>query len=280
MNIAKYAVFGNPVSHSKSPWIHAEFAKQTHQQIEYGKIEAPLDNFVAAIKQFFKTGGHGCNITLPFKEQAWQIVNTLSNRAEIAGAVNTIKLLENGELFGDNTDGIGLLNDISSNLEYDLTNKTILILGAGGAVRGILHPLLSAKPKAITIANRTKEKAQVLANEFSKFGTISGVGFMELPTIPFDIIFNGTSAQAKGETFALPSSLVSPSSLCYDLMYSTNLTAFLEWAKAQNVQNYSDGLGMLVEQAAEAFYLWRNVRPDTKPVLAKLRNSNSYKLIC
>lgn len=269
---ALYAVIGNPISHSKSPIIHAQFAKQTQQDLFYTAINAPINDFAQTLKKFFAEGGQGCNITLPFKQDAWAIVDTRSTRAEMAGAVNTIKIEENGNLFGDNTDGVGLVRDITLNQHYSLQNRTILLLGAGGAVRGVLKPLLDEKPAKVVVANRTVEKARELAMIFSQSGCVKACGLEELEGQQFDLIINGTSASIKEQTIQLPNHLLTQGGFCYDMMYAKEPTTFLQWAKLQQASHCIDGLGMLVEQAAESFYIWRGIRPDTQPVLMMLRS--------
>lgn len=272
--IDTYAVMGNPVAHSKSPIIHTEFAKQTNQLMQYIAIEAPLTEFAKSVADFQEQDGKGLNVTVPFKIQAWQLVNERSHRAEIAGAVNTISIKENGQLFGDNTDGAGLVRDLMKNENFSLTNKKILILGAGGAVQGILGPLLDEHPQFIFIANRTVEKAMDLAKQFRKFGIIHGGGFNELNDQSFDLIINGTSAGLSDEMLPVSSSILSATTFCYDLAYGKE-TVFLQWAKQHGVLKCNDGLGMLVEQAAEAFHIWRGVSPKTQPVLQMLRSSTT-----
>lgn len=264
-----YGVFGNPIAHSKSPLIHRLFAEQTAQHISYEALLAPLDGFADALTQFFQVGS-GANITVPFKEQAFALADQLSQRAQRAKAVNTLQKLDDGRLLGDNTDGAGLVNDLLNN-QVELTGKKILILGAGGAVRGVLEPLLAQRPAELCIANRTVEKAEQLAHEFADLGPMTACGY-DWIDVPVDIIINGTSASLSGELPPLASTLIKAGhTVCYDMMYSKHATVFNQWAQAQGAARTLDGLGMLVEQAAEAFYLWTGIRPDPAPVLLELR---------
>ncbi|MEX6500573.1 shikimate dehydrogenase [Pseudomonas zhanjiangensis] len=266
----RYGVFGNPIGHSKSPLIHRLFAEQTGQQLSYEALLAPLEDFPGFARAFF-VEGKGANVTVPFKEQAFQLADSLSARARRAGAVNTLKKLDDGSLLGDNTDGAGLVRDLKVNAGFDLRGKRVLLLGAGGAVRGVLEPLLAERPASLVIANRTVEKAEQLAAEFADLGPVVASGFDWIDA-PVDLIVNGTSASLAGELPPIAASLIEPGrSLCYDMMYGKEPTAFNRWAAEQGAARTLDGLGMLVEQAAEAFYLWRGVRPDSAPVLAELR---------
>ncbi len=263
-----YAVFGHPVGHSKSPWIHQQFARQTGQSLDYVAIEAPLDDFSRAVRQFFDNG-LGANVTVPFKEQAFRLARQLTGRARRAGAVNTLKREADG-LLGDTTDGAGLVQDLC-NHGIDLQGLQILVLGAGGAVRGVIEPLLASCPAGLTIANRTPEKAVALARLFADLGPVTASGLAELNR-PFDLIINGTSSSLGGELPPVTPQLIqSGHTLCYDMMYGAAPTCFNRWALAHGAARTLDGLGMLVEQAAEAFALWRGVRPDGAPVLAALR---------
>ncbi|GGX94250.1 shikimate dehydrogenase (NADP(+)) [Litchfieldella qijiaojingensis] len=266
----RYCVFGHPVGHSKSPAIHAAFAKQTGEAIDYAAIEAPLDDFAGAWRAFVAEGGAGANVTVPFKEDAFRLCDTLSPRAQRAGAVNTLVLGANGQTYGDTTDGVGLVRDLEHH-GVELAGMRILVLGAGGAVRGILEPLLKAEPASVLIANRTAEKAERLAADFTDLGGIRGGGF-EAVTGPFDIVINGTSASLAGDLPPLPDDLFVPGATAYDMMYGAELTVFLAWAAERGARPI-DGLGMLVEQAAESFFQWRHKHPDTAPVLAALRQS-------
>lgn len=264
-----YGVFGNPIAHSKSQLIHGLFAEQTGQAISYEPLLAPLDGFRETATQFF-INGSGANVTVPFKEQAFALADQLSERAQRAKAVNTLKKLADGSLLGDNTDGAGLVNDLLNN-QVVLAGKKILILGAGGAVRGVLEPLLAQGPAEVCIVNRTVEKAEQLACEFADLGHMTAAGYDWLDA-PVDIIINGTSASLSGELPPLADTLVKAGhTLCYDMMYGKYTTVFNQWAQAQGAARTLDGLGMLVEQAAEAFYVWTGVRPNSKPVLEQLR---------
>lgn len=266
----RYCVFGNPVAHSKSPRIHREFARLTGQVLSYTAELAPLNGFETAVRHFFADGGSGCNITVPFKEQAWALAEVRSVRAEKAGAVNTLLCGKDGRLYGDNTDGIGLVRDLSR-AEVTIARRRVLVLGAGGAVRGVLGPLLAEKPGSLVIANRTREKAEQLAALFADEGPVSAASFADLAGQSFDLVINGTSASLQGELPPLPADLLASDSQAYDMMYGAEPTVFLRWARQQGAQT-RDGLGMLVEQAAEAFFLWRQLRPDTAAVLAQLRH--------
>ncbi len=265
----RYAVVGNPISHSKSPLLHTSFAKQSGQDILYTAECVEPSLFAGTIKDFFNNGGKGLNITVPFKQDAFELADELTERAHRAGAVNTL-LLQKGKILGDNTDGIGLVTDIENNLQWQLKDKDILILGAGGAVRGVLEPLLNSNPKKIMIANRTLSKAEQLADNFSHLGNIHACAYDDLEGT-FDIVINGTSASLGGERPALPDHILSPTSYCYDMMYAKEATPFIEWSKDQGATSTSDGLGMLVCQGAESFFLWRGVKPQTQPVIHLLR---------
>jgi len=262
-----YAVFGNPIAHSKSPLIHAEFARQTGQDIRYSALLAPLDGFRAAVLAFRDDGGRGANVTVPFKEEAWALATRRSERAELAGAVNTLKF-DGGEILGDNTDGAGLVRDLMGNLAVQLAGRRILLMGAGGAARGVVLPLLEQAPAALYIANRTADKAVALAAQFSGRGEVAGGGYAGLPG-SFDVVVNATAASLSGDLPPLPAVVFARNALAYDMMYGRD-TPFLAFARAAGARA-ADGLGMLVEQAAESFLLWRGVRPQTGPVIAMLR---------
>lgn len=264
-----YAVFGNPVAHSRSPLIHAEFARQTGQDLDYRAILAPLDGFAAAIARFREAGGAGANVTVPFKEEAFRLATRLTPRAEQAGAVNTLKF-DNDGVLGDNTDGAGLVRDLALNLKQSLAGKSLLLMGAGGAARGVIGPLLAEQPGRLVLANRTVEKALQLAELFG--GRISGVSYAALAGQRFDVVINATAASLKGELPPLPADLLHPGALAYDMMYGSE-TPFMAWARQHGAERVADGLGMLVEQAAESFFLWRGIRPDTAPVIASLKNA-------
>lgn len=266
-----YCVFGNPISHSKSPAIHAAFAEQTGEDIAYTAIAAPLDDFAGAWRTFTAEGGRGANVTVPFKEEAYRLSDVLSQRARRAGAVNTLLLGKNEQTYGDTTDGIGLVRDLQHH-GVALAGARILVLGAGGAVRGVLEPLLAAQPASLMIANRTAAKATALAQDFVDLGEIRGGGFDAI-TGPFDLVINGTSASLAGELPPLPDDLFAAGATAYDMMYGAEPTVFLQWADAHGARTTIDGLGMLVEQAAESFFQWRGKRPDTAPVREVLRRS-------
>lgn len=267
----RYAVMGNPVSHSLSPLIHAEFARQTGQRLEYTAIQVDEGGFKQAVSNFQAHGGLGLNITVPFKQEAWQLATEHSAEARRAAAVNTLMFRADGVVYGHNTDGLGLVRDLLDNHDIRLARQRLLIMGAGGAVRGILMPLLNQQPHSITIANRTVDKAQELAHDFSDSGTIDGCGYAALTGRQFDIIINGTAASMHGELPPLPDHIFPAGACCYDMMYGPEPTVFLQWAEAQGAAHCLDGLGMLVEQAALSFECWRGIRPDTAPVIALLR---------
>ncbi len=271
----RYAVMGNPVSHSKSPAIHAQFAAACAQQLSYSAIHVEKGGFRQAVADFFAGGGKGLNVTVPFKQEAWALADLRSEQAEYAGAVNTLFMDEQGRLHGHNTDGIGLVRDIRDNQNGSLRGKSILILGAGGASRGILLPLLLEQPARIVIANRTLAKAEELLATHGTLlpaGTeLAACGLDKLQGMSFDWLINATSASLQGQLPDLPASLLKPGAWCYDLMYASTETPFCAWAKKAGAAKALDGLGMLVEQAAESFFLWRGVRPQTAAVLANLR---------
>lgn len=266
----RYAVFGHPIAHSKSPEIHAQFARQSGQNLTYEAILAPLDGLTDSLARFRNAGGKGANITVPFKEQAFALCDRLTPRAELAGAANTLMFKDNA-IFGDNTDGAGLVRDLLHNHQFALIHKRILLLGAGGAARGVIGPLLESSPANLTVANRTASRAHALAAHFHQQGFPSVTGSdLEAIAEPFDLIINATAASLNGERPPVSSRIFRPTSLAYDMMYGQSLTPFLHWAQ-QHGATPADGLGMLVEQAAEAFYFWRGVRPLTAPVMANLR---------
>lgn len=265
-----YAVVGNPIDHSKSPKIHHAFAQQTKQDMLYKAQCIELGRFEHKVAKFFEHGGSGMNVTVPFKEDAFRFADTHTERALRAGAVNTLKKLEDGTILADNTDGVGLVRDLMVNHQVKLKDQRILIVGAGGAVRGILQPILEQAPAEVVIANRTVSKAEQLAADFSELGKISACSFAEVQG-SFDLIINGTSASLSGELPPLPVSIFQENSVTYDMMYGSGLTVFNQWAQDQGVKKTIDGLGMLVEQAAEAFMLWRGVRPQTVIVQEHIR---------
>lgn len=270
--IDQYAVFGHPISHSKSPRIHKLFAEQTQQKLDYSAQDVPAESFDSAVTNFFKQGGKGLNCTVPLKELAWQRADTLSERAQFSKAVNTLVLQENGILLGDNTDGIGLVTDLTINHAIPILNSRILILGAGGASRGIIGPLMEKSPAHIFIANRTVEKAITLSNDFSELGNITGCAYDDIKNNQFDLILNATSASLTGELPPLTNNLLAKNGSCYDLAYGNQPTAFVKWGLAHNAEKSLDGLGMLVEQAAEAFFIWRSIRPKTKEIITLLNS--------
>lgn len=265
----RYAVIGHPVKHSRSPEIHAAFAQQTAQHLDYARLPCAPDAFVETVDRFFADGGHGLNVTLPFKAEAAAYADGLTERAERAGAVNTLARRADATLLGDNTDGIGLLRDLSAHLG-SLRGRRILVLGAGGAVRGVVPVLLGDEPAALCIANRTATKAQGIATDFSDLGAVSGCGLAELAG-GWELVINAISAGLSGEMPALPDAILDDAVAAYDMIYADTPTPFLRWAAARGVAQRRDGFGMLVEQAAESFHLWRGVRPDTADVIARLR---------
>lgn len=267
----RYAVLGFPIGHSKSPVIHMQFAEQTNQQISYEALEVPPEAFEETIQQFFEQGGKGVNCTVPLKELAFERADKLTERAKFSGAVNTLKLMDDGELLGDNTDGVGLVTDLHDNLGLSLQGKRILVLGAGGAARGILGPLLNAKPSELWLANRTISKAQTMEALFAPIGLVHASSYADLEGQQFDLIINATSASLSGDLPPLADGLLSSKGICYDLAYSQQRTAFVLWGEREGAVLSTDGLGMLVEQAAHAFNLWRGVMPETSAIRASLR---------
>ena len=266
-----YCVMGNPVAHSKSPQIHAAFAAQTGQHMYYQAILVEPGGFPAALEAFRRHGGKGLNITLPFKHEAWAASRLRSRRADRAQAVNTIWFTGDDDCHGDNTDGIGLVRDLTVNHGVVIAGQAVLILGAGGAVRGILDPLFDENPSRVVIANRTLVRAEHLTKLFSDRGDISACGFADLAGQQFSLVINGTSASLQGEVPPLPDDLLAGKVCGYDMMYAPTDTAFVQWAKDHGAALAIDGTGMLVEQAAESFLLWRGVRPDTAPVIKMLK---------
>ena len=272
----RYAVVGNPIAHSKSPEIHAAFARQTGQDIGYSRLLAPLDGFRATVDSFRAEGGKGVNVTVPFKLEAFDIAHRVSQRAKDAQAANFL-MFEGNRIFADNTDGPGLVRDLVNNLGYHPKEKRILLLGAGGAAQGVLAALLEQEPSILTIANRTVEKALRLAETFRRHpaagsSVLSGLGFEDLAGHHFDLVINATSSSLHGQLPPLPAQAFAPGALAYDMMYGRAHTAFLAFAEARGART-ADGLGMLVEQAAESFLLWRGMRPQTAPVIARLRTA-------
>ena len=265
----RYAVIGNPIGHTKSPMIHGTFAKTTGQDIEYIALEGPLDGFEAMVADFRAGGGRGMNVTAPFKVQAFNMATDRLERAQLAGAANALKF-EDGRIFADNFDGIGLVNDIQRNLGCPLRGRRVLLMGAGGAARGALLPFLEQHPAGLVVANRTVGKAQALAQQFSARGNLRGCGYTELANLRFDIVINATSASLKGELPSLPPYVFGDGCIAYELVYGKGLTPFLRLAQNAGAGRLADGVGMLVEQAAEAFAWWRGVRPDTRVLIGKM----------
>jgi shikimate dehydrogenase len=265
----RYAVFGHPVAHSRSPWIHERFARLTGQHLVYGSLDVPPEAFANALQEFLAGGGKGLNITLPHKLAAFAAADALTGRARRAGAVNTLANRTAG-LLGDNTDGAGLLRDLQENLGIAITGRRVLLVGAGGAARGALPALLDAGPEEVLVANRSADRARALAADFAAAGPVHGCA-LDAAAGPFDLIVNATSASLAGEVPALPAAVVGTATFCYDMAYGSGPTAFMRWAHANGAAGASDGVGMLVEQAAESFELWRGVRPPTEAVLAELR---------
>ena len=267
----RYAVVGHPIAHSRSPVIHAAFAAQSGQHLIYERLLAPLDGFVATVRAFRAGGGKGLNVTQPFKLEAYSLARERSERAELAEAVNTLAW-RGDHWYGDNTDGAGLVSDLTHNLHMAAEGRRVLILGAGGAVHGILGPLLRERPARVAIWNRTHDKAQSLAHHFAGRGAVEAVTLDEATHARFDIVINATSvALESGRRPAWPPGVFAPGALAYDMVYGQASELFLGWAKEQDAERAVDGLGMLVEQAAESFFLWRGVRPLTAPVIAELR---------
>lgn len=265
----QYVVIGNPVAHSKSPAIHAQFAAQTGESIAYERLAAPLDDFAACVQHFMQSGGRGANVTVPFKLEAFALATQLTPRAQAAGAVNTLSF-EDGRIVGDNTDGVGLVRDIVHNAGVVLEGRRILLLGAGGAARGVVMPLLAERPQQLVVANRTFARAQELVQSFPAAASVLKAAAFDDLSGQFDVIINATSASLSADLPAVPATLFGPQVFVYDMMYAATPTVFMQWA-AQHGARVRDGLGMLVEQAAESFFVWRGARPDTAPVYALLR---------
>jgi shikimate dehydrogenase len=268
----RYAVIGYPVNHSFSPFIHGLFAKQTKQHLTYRLQEVAPENLEEEVIKFFVDHGKGLNVTIPHKQAVVTLCKFRTPRAEIAGAVNTIAVQENGELLGDNTDGAGLVTDLTKNLQIALKDTRILLVGAGGAARGVMGPLLEQAPALLHIANRDANKATALLKEFERLGQVTASGFESIEGEPFDLVINATAASLQGTVPPIPVSAIGPNSVCYDMAYGKEDTAFVRWAREHGAARAELGWGMLVEQAAESFYLWRGVRPDTAPVLSAVRS--------
>jgi len=265
-----YAVIGNPIAQSKSPRIHAEFARQLGQDLRYEALLAPRDGFAAAVAAFRVAGGRGLNVTVPFKLEAYALATERSERAERAGAVNTLKF-DGKTILGDNTDGAGLVWDIGKRLGVAVAGKRVLLLGAGGAAHGVMLPLLRQSPAVVVVANRTVGKAIELELHFAPFGNLRGGGYSDLAGQQFDLVINATSASLSGELPPLPPGVFAPGSLAYDMVYANETTRFLAYARDHGAARLADGLGMLVAQAAESFFVWRGLRPEVAPVIALLR---------
>lgn len=269
----RYAVVGHPIQHSRSPFIHARFAAQTREPVEYGAMDIRPEEFEQAVRAFFADGGCGLNITVPHKQRAWEISEWRSDGAERAGAVNTLFVDEQGRLCGHNTDGVGLVRDITVNHEGGIAGRRLLLLGAGGAVRGVLPALLSRKPASLCIANRTPERARALAEHFSDQQEVESCSYPALSGKEFDLVINGTSASLDNALPPLPDRLLAPGAWCYDMAYGKGATPFQTWATAHGAEQALDGCGMLVEQAAQSFYIWRGVMPATAGVITALRQN-------
>jgi shikimate dehydrogenase len=271
----QYGVVGHPVAHSWSPFIHGMFARQTGEQLVYRLHDVLPQDFRAYVLDFFSRGGRGLNVTVPHKVAAAELANELTPRAERATAVNTLAIQRDNRILGDNTDGAGLVHDLRDNLSMNLAGRRVLIVGAGGATRGVVAPLLVLRPAELVIANRTADRAHAFAADFKDLGAVRGCGFDDLGEQAYDVVINATSASLAGEVPAIPASVMKSESLCYDMAYSKGDTPFVKWAKNHGCARAVQGWGMLVEQAAESFQLWRGVRPQTRPVLEALRERAS-----
>lgn len=267
----QYGVIGHPVAHSWSPFIHGMFARQTGEHLVYRLHDVPPESFRNYVLEFFSRGGRGLNVTVPHKIAAADLANELTPRAERARAVNTLMLKRDNRLLGDNTDGAGLVHDLRDNLGVELASRRVLIVGAGGATRGVIAPLLVLRPAELVIANRTAERAQAFAADFADLGAVRGCGFDGLGEEGYDLVINATSASLSGELPAIPPNVIGSHTVCYDMAYGRQETPFLRWSREQGCARALQGWGMLVEQAAESFHLWRGVRPLTAPVLEALR---------
>lgn len=265
----RYALFGNPARHSKSPLIHGTYARATGQDLTYEVIEAPVGEFGASVSLFRAGGGRGANVTTPFKQEAFALATELSVRARLAGAVNALKF-EGDRIYADNFDGVGLVNDIQRNLGFAIQGRRVLLMGAGGAARGALLPILEELPALLVLANRTQAKAQALSEPFARFGNLVARGYHDLGEQAFDLVINATSASMRGERLPITRAMFAPGCLAYDLVYGKGLTPFLALARESGAERQADGVGMLVEQAAEAFVWWRGVRPETRALIDTL----------
>ena len=270
MTLDRYGVFGHPIGHSRSPEIHGRFAAQTRQALDYRAYEVPLEALDDALKSFRAAGGRGLNCTLPLKEEVLKHCGRLSESARRCGAVNTLTLGHDGLWWGDNTDGLGLVRDLTLNLGIPIQGQRLLILGAGGATRGLLAPLFEAGAASVWIANRTPERAALLVQEASSLGPLRASGFDTLQGAQFDLVLNATAASLSGVLLPLPDGLLSEGGCCYDLAYAKVPTPFVRWGQSQGARSSADGIGMLVEQAAESFWIWRGIRPETAPVIEAL----------
>lgn len=268
-----FAVFGKPIAHSKSPQIHQLFAQQFGLSIDYQATLVEPGGFIQSVQHFKASGGIGLNITVPYKVEAWKLADSLSKGAQLAKAVNTLHLTKDGQILGENTDGIGMVRDLEQNLGFSIKGRSVLLIGAGGAVRGVLGPLLARSPSRVLIVNRTEGKALELSEQFSAKANclLIGGGLRAVADQAFDLVINGTAASLSGQLPDLPESVFSEKSLAYDMMYSLQPTIFMQWARNAGAQQTADGLGMLVEQAAESFKIWHGVAPDTQPVITTLR---------
>ena len=266
----RYGLVGHPVEHSRSPFVHTLFARQTGQRLTYELIDAPPAAFETAVRGFGAAGGRGLNVTVPHKEAAFALVRDVTHNARVAGAINTITI-DGNHLRGDNTDGVGFIRDVTVNQGFDLAGRSVILFGAGGAARGIVGPLLAEKPAKLVIANRSRQRATELAAHFGNPPEIEVVEFADLASQPaFDLLVNASSAGLKGEATAFPGSLVNAGSFCYDMVYSRADTPFVAWAHEHGAEHAVQGWGMLVEQAAESFRIWRGVMPVTTPILKQL----------
>jgi shikimate dehydrogenase len=271
----RYGVIGHPVAHSWSPFIHGIFARQTGQDLVYRLHEVPPPKFRSHVLDFFARGGRGLNVTVPHKLMAAELANELTARAERAGAVNTLALRDENCIIGDNTDGAGLIQDLQTNLGVPIANRRVLIIGAGGATRGVLAPLLQQKPAELAIANRSAPRARALVEDFEDLGEVRSYGFEELPKDAYDLIINATSAGLSGDVPAISAAVIGAGTICYDMTYGKDGTPFVRWAQEHGCSRADQGWGMLVEQAAESFLIWRGVRPQTGPVLAALEKQRA-----
>lgn len=266
---SRYAVIGNPIAQTKSPLIYQEFARQTGQDMSYEAILAPLDGFAAALAEFRARGGQGMNVTMPFKLEAFALANDRTERARLAGAVNVLRL-DGERIFADNADGVGLVRDIQVNLGVSIRGARVLLMGAGGAAHGAVPPLLEAQPALLAIANRTVAKAQALGERSSRHGTVVAGGYADVASEPFDLVINATSARLRGELPAVPAAAFRDCGLAYDMVYGKGVTPFLRFARESGARRLADGIGMQLEQAAESFFIWRGIRPETRALIQKM----------